>query len=60
MSLNNLVVLPTITPLDATHFDSKACSDDKTRYSGANKWMAIFLFFSLRYFTPNIPVLTKA
>lgn len=35
-------------------------SDDKTRCSGVNKWMAFFLFFSLRYFTPNIPDLTEA
>lgn len=42
------------------YFDGKARRRDKTRYSGANKWMAIFLFFSLRYFTPNIPVLTES
>jgi hypothetical protein len=38
----------------------KPVSDDKTRYSGLNKWMAFFLFFGLRYFTPNIPVITEA
>ena len=48
------------TKLDAAHFDSKACQRDKTRYSCANKWMAFFLFFGLRYFTLNIPSLTEA